>query len=53
MTVAELLARISSAELTEWKAVMLLDLEDAEAARLASAAQAGVTQRKARMRSGR
>lgn len=46
MTVAELLRRISSAELTEWVALFDLEHEEARSKGLAQAAQQGLQQRK-------
>lgn len=46
MTVAELLRRISSAELTEWVALFDLEHEEARKQGLAQAAHQGLQQRK-------
>lgn len=54
MTHAELLARVSSAELAEWQAFLRIEAEDREARRtendLAVRAEAGLKTRKHRMR---
>lgn len=45
MTVAELLSRISSAELTEWKALYAIEAAEQNAARETSRAHESKTQR--------
>lgn len=54
MTHAELLARVSSAELSEWQAYLRIEAEEREARRaeheLAGRAEAGLKARKHRMR---
>lgn len=50
MPVGELLARISSRELTEWQAFFALESEEAERDRLAAKAEAGVAARAHRPR---
>ena len=57
MTHAELLRRVSSAELTEWQAYTQLEAQDAEQARvrrdMSAEATAGLQTRKHRMKRGR
>lgn len=54
MTHAELLARVSSAELTEWQAYLRLEREESAARRqeadLTARAEAGLANRKRRMK---
>jgi hypothetical protein len=50
MTVAELLRRMSSAEISEWMALHDLEVEDARKSNLNQAAQSGLQKRKQKMR---
>lgn len=50
MTVAELLRRMSSAEITEWIALLDLEHDERQLHGLAEAASAGVQQRRRKMR---
>ena len=53
MTVGELLARISSAELTEWVAVYLLENEEAKQRDVERQVQSGVSRQLSRPRARR